>query len=297
MKKIDRNIDTIEDIFKDVNGYHKPYTPMKADLKGRVAIITGAAGMIGGAAATLLAACGAIIAIWDIKDEQGAAKVCEINDAGGKARYYHVDVTDRPAMEAGIKQVIEDFGRIDILHANAGSNFGNRKPLTEFDPAKFDINIDLNLNGGTVYLTRLVLPHMIAQGGGSIIFTSSVCGVTGLRLQCGFVASKFAICALTRSLALEYAKYNIRVNTLAPGSLPSPDAKRNFLWDTCDFEDFDKNFEDPTTILYDIPARRPAYPSDMAGIILYFASDDALYTTGQVVCVDGGWTAGLSGNY
>ena len=297
MRKIDRNISTIEEVFKGINGYHKPYTPMKADLKGRVAIITGASGMIGGAAATVLAASGAIIAIWDIMDESGAVKVREINDAGGESRYYHVDVTDRPAMEAGVKQVIADFGHIDILYANAGSNFGNRKPLTEFDPAKFDINIDLNLNGGSVYLTKLVLPYMIAQGGGNIIFTSSVCGMTGLRLQCGYVASKFAISALTRSLALEYAKYNIRVNTLAPGSLPPPDAKLNFLWDTCDFEDFDKNFEDPTTMIYGIAAQRPAHPSEMAGIILYFASDDASYTTGQVICVDGGWTAGLSGNY
>lgn len=233
---------------------------VEKDFIGKTVVVTEGAGIIGKAIGTAFAGEGARVAVCDRN----------LDAARDAARALRASSADAEGFQV-------DLGRRGDLAAN--------------------YNIDLNLNGGTVYLTRLVLPHMIAQGGGSIIFTSSVCGVTGLRLQCGFVASKFAICALTRSLALEYAKYNIRVNTLAPGSLPSPDAKRNFLWDTCDFEDFDKNFEDPTTILYDIPARRPAYPSDMAGIILYFASDDALYTTGQVVCVDGGWTAGLSGNY
>ncbi|HBP39174.1 MAG TPA: hypothetical protein DD640_10655 [Clostridiales bacterium] len=297
MKKADRKTDTFEQIFAGVYGYNRPYIPMKADLNQRVAIITGGAGMIGGAVAELLAASGARIVLWDINDERGAAEEQKIIESGGEAKYYPVDIADRAGMAAAVSQVVADFGCIDILFANAGVNTGNRQPVTEFDSDLFDQNIDVNLSGGTVFLTRQVLPHMMARGGGSIIFTSSVCGVTGLRLQCGFVASKFAICALTRSLALEYARYNIRVNTLAPGSLPQPYGKLNFLWDTCDFENYDQNFTNPASIVYDIPARRPAYPTEMAGLVLYFASDDASYTTGQVVCVDGGWTAGFSGDY
>ncbi len=76
-----------------------------------------------------------------------------------------------------------------------------------------------------------------------------------------------------------------------------PEAGLNILWDNCSFDDYEKNFATPDTLLFDIAARRPGHPTDMAGLVLYFASDDACYTTGQVVCVDGGWTAGLSGDY
>ncbi len=297
MKKADRERDTFEQLFEGIYGYHRPYTPMRADLKGRVAILTGAAGMIGGSVALLYAACGARVAVWDIDDQGGAQKVREITEKGGEARYYSVDISDGKAMKAAVEKVCADFGRIDILFANAGANWTNRRPVTEMDAELFDRNIDVNLMGGSILLSRLVLPHMMAQGGGSIIFTSSVCGVTGLRNQCGFVASKFAISALTRALALEYGKYNIRVNTLAPGSVPRPEAGLNILWDNCSFDDYEKNFATPDTLLFDIAARRPGHPTDMAGLVLYFASDDACYTTGQVVCVDGGWTAGLSGDY
>ena len=297
MREVDREHDTLEQIFQSTNGYHMHYTPMRADLKGRVAIITGAAGMIGGAVASLFATCGAHVAIWDINDKDGAAKAREINEHSGIAKYYHVDVTNVENMESAIDQVCSDYGRIDVLFANAGNNWGNRKPVTEMDEDLFDRNIDVNLIGGTIMLSRLVIPHMVAQRSGSIIFTSSICGVTGLQNQCGFVASKFAVSALTRSLALEYGKYNIRVNTIAPGSVPKPDATLNLLWSSCSFDNYEENFSDPSSIVYDIAARRPGHPMDMAGLVLYFASDDALYTTGQVVCVDGGWTAGLSGDY
>lgn len=293
----DRVNDSFEKIFDGVYGYHKPFKHMVADLNGRVALITGASGMIGGETAKLMAASGAKIAIWDIADENGAKRVAEIEADGGYAKYYHVNLANRDEIVKTFDQFIKDFGRIDILFGNGGGNWGNRKPVTEFDDEKFPLNIDINLHGGTVLLSRLAIPYMIKQGGGSIMFTSSVCGVTGLRKQCGFVASKFAISALTRSMALEYGKYGIRVNTLAPGSLPGPTGKLNFLWDTVDFEDYDSNFSNPASMVFDIAARRPAYPTDMAGLMLYLASDDASYTTGQVICVDGGWTAGFSGDY
>lgn len=299
VKKIDcdRVNDPIGKIYDGVYGYNKPYNIAHADLKGRVALITGAAGMIGFATAKLLAASGAHICIWDlVPEEVGAERVAEIVNAGGSADYYRVNIADKAECEKGVNAVIEKHGRIDIFFGNGGVNQGNRQPVYDFDEEKFPLNININLNGGTFYLSKLILPYMIKQGSGNIMFTSSVCGVTGLRKQCGFVASKFAVAAMTKAMALEYGKYNIRVNCLAPGSLPQPKAKLNFLWDTCTFDDYDSNFENPTSMVYDIAARRPAFPSEMAGLILYLASDDASYTTGQVICVDGGWTAGYSGD-
>ena len=110
--------------------------------------------------------------------------------------------------------------------------------------------------------------------------------------QSGFVASKFAMSALTKSMALEYAKYNIRVNCLQPGSVPQPEQKLNVLWDTVDFDDYESNYKNPDSFVFDIAARRPGHPMDQAGIVVYFASDDANYTTGQCISVDGGWTCG-----
>ncbi len=293
----DRVNDPISKIYEGVYGYDKPYNIMHADLKGRVAICTGAAGMIGFATAKLLAQSGAHVCVWDmVPEEVGAERVAEIENEGGSASYYNINLTDKEAVKAGVEDVIAKHGKIDILFANGGGNWGNRQPVYNFDEEKFPLNIDINLTGGTVYLSKVVIPYMIKQGGGSIMFTSSVCGVTGLRKQCGFVASKFAVAALTKSMALEYGKYGIRVNCLAPGSLPRPDMKLNHLWDTVTFDDYDSNFENPASMVYDIAARRPAFPSEMAGIILYWASDDASYCTGQVVAVDGGWTAGFSGD-
>ena len=193
--------------------------------------------------------------------------------------------------------MLDHFGRIDILFANAGGNKSNRQPIDKHDISLFNWNIDVNLHYGTVLLCKLVLPTMIRQNKGSIIFTSSVCGFCGLRKQSGFIAAKMAVSNLARAMALEYAKYNIRVNVLCPGSLPNPKGHLNVLWDTVDFENYESNFERPESMVFDIAAQRPAYPTDMAGIVLYYASDDACYTTGQLVMVDGGWTCGLSGEY
>lgn len=294
----DRVNDPIEKIYEGVYGYKKPYNCMKADLKDRVAVITGASGMIGGATADLYAKSGAKIAILDIKDEAGEARAKRIREEEGvEAKYYHCNMASRDEITAVIKQVYADFGKIDILFCNAGVNMGNRQPLPEFDDERFEMNNVINLHNGTVWLCKQVIPQMIEQGSGNILLTSSVCGVTGLRLQCGFVGSKFAMAALTKSMALEYARFGIRINCLAPGSLPTPTSRLNHLWETVTFEDYDSNFENPASLVYDIAARRPAYPTDMAGLMLYLASDDAAYTTGQVICVDGGWTAGFSGDY
>lgn len=297
MKKVDRAKDTIQDIYTGEYGYGQKYEPLTADLKDRVCLVTGGTGMIGGAAATRLAQCGAHVIIWGTKEDKGVAKEAELKQYNDRCRFDRINLDNHSEVEAGVKRIVDEFGRIDVLFANAGANWGNRKPLPEYDENLYDLNIDINLVSGTFLLCKYVLPIMMEQNKGSIILTSSICGQAGLMRQSGFVASKFAMSALTKSMALEYAKYNIRVNCLQPGSVPLPDQKLNVLWDTVDFENYDENFRNPNSFVFDIPARRPGYPMDQAGVVVYFASDDANYTTGQCISVDGGWTCGLSGEY
>lgn len=297
MKKVDRNHDTISEIYTGEFGYGMEYEHMQVDLKNRVVLITGATGMIGGAAATRFAQVGANVVIWGTKVEKGLEKEAELKQYNPRSFFESVQLNNYEEIKAGIQHIMDEFGQIDVLFANAGANWGNRKPLPEYDENLFDPNIDVNLTAGTVVLCKEVLPIMMKQNKGSIILTSSICGQAGLMRQSGFVASKFAVSALTRSMALEYAKYNIRVNCLQPGSVPLPDSKLNVLWDTVNFDDYDSNYENPDSFIFDIAARRPGHPMDQAGLVLYFASDDANYTTGQCVSVDGGWTCGLSGEY
>lgn len=297
MKKVDRNHDTIKQIYTGEYGYGMEYNPMHADLKDRVALVTGGTGMIGGATATRLAQSGAHVIIWGTKVDKGQEKEAELKQYNPKCRFDRVDLNNFDDVKAAVQRIVDDFGRIDILFANAGSNWGNRKPLMFYDEELYDKNIDVNLISGTVLLCQLVLPIMIKQNKGSIILTSSICGYSGLLRQSGFVASKFAMSALCKSMALEYAKYNIRVNCLQPGSVPQPEQQLNVLWDTVNFDDYDSNYKNPDSFVFDIAARRPGHPMDQAGLVVYFASDDANYTTGQCVCVDGGWTCGLSGEY
>lgn len=296
-KNIDRKTATIEQIYTGEYGYGMEYEPMHADLKGRVALVTGGTGMIGGASATRLAQSGATVIIWGTKVDKGQEKEAELKQYNPNCKFDRIDLNNFDDVKAGVQRIMDEFGRIDILFANAGANWGNRKPLPDYDENLYDINIDVNLISGTVLLSQLILPIMIKQNKGSIIFTSSICGDAGLMRQDGFITSKFAVSALTKSMALEYAKYNIRVNCLQPGSVPLPDATLNILWDTVDFDDYDSNYTNPDSFVFDIAARRPGYPMDQAGIVLYFAADDSNYTTGQCISVDGGWTCGLSGEY
>lgn len=268
---------------------------LKADVAGKVALITGGSGGIGSSTGNLFAENGIKVAYCDIRPDEGEKRVKEITDRGGIAKFYYMDQEKRDSIDTAFDEIIRDFGTVDILMNNAAvnTNADERKTLINYNDKVHHWVMDINLHQ-IVYLTQKAIPYMIESGAGSILNVSSVCGVVGLRLQHSFVGSKFAIAALTKSMALEYGKYNIRVNGIAPGSTWGPNP--NFNPET----DLDKPFYEKFTLrglFENIPFNRPASSNEMAGLMLYFVSDDASYTTGQVVCVDGGWSAGYSLDY
>lgn len=270
---------------------------MRCDVAGRVALITGGSGGIGYSIGKLYAENGMRVILTDVKEELGISRAQEIRDlTGGDCVFMLMDLNNRPQINEVIDKVIKEYGRIDVLVNNAGVNTGadERKPVYDYKLDVFNWVINPNLHNGLFYISHQVIPYMIKQGGGNILNTTSVCGVTGLRLQQAFVASKFGMSALTKSMAMELAQYNIRVNALAPGPVWGPNPKFN------PETDMDNPFYERFTmrgLFENIPANRPASSEEMAGLMLYLASDDATYTTGQVICVDGGWTAGYSMDY
>lgn len=270
---------------------------LSCDVAGKVALITGGSGGIGFSIGRLYALNGVRVILVDVKTELGEERAKLLRDeTGGDVKFMYMDCDDKQSVDDCIKKVIAEYGRIDVLCNNAGINTGadERKPVYNYNEEVFTKILNVNLHGGLFYITHQVVPYMIKQGGGYILNTTSVCGVTGLRLQQAFVASKFGMSALTRSMALEYAKYNIRVNALAPGPVWGPNPQFN------PETDMDKPFYERFTmrgLFENIPANRPASSEEMAGLMLYLISDDATYTTGQVICVDGGWSAGYSLDY
>lgn len=258
----------------------------KIDVKDKVVIITGASGFIGRSLSWEFAKCGARVVLADIGDECGERTAQEIRDAGYDATYIHFDQRDMSCVEGAFKQIFEKYGAIDVLINNAGVNIPQdcRRRITEFMDDKFEWMIDVDMHG-LIRCCKAVLPYMLKQGKGSIINTTSVNGQVPLRMQCAFPAAKNAANIITRTLATEYAQYGIRVNAIAPGSTPMTDGS----WEAIMHND--QNAQ----LIKHIPMGRQAMVDELAGICLYFATDElSSYTTGQIVCVDGGWTVGMN---
>ena len=271
---------------------------LKADVKGKVALITGGGGGIGSCTGRLFAQNGMRVILTDIVKEKGEKVAKTMQDEGLDVEFMYMDCNSKESIDECINAVIEKYGRVDVLMNNAGVNTGpdERKPVYNYNPEVFNWVVNINLHYGLVYITQKVIPFMIKQGGGSVLNTTSIAGVAGLRLQHAFVCSKFGMSALTKAMALEYAKYNIRVNALAPGSTWGPGGDKLYNPET----DASKPFYERFTLggqFENVPMNRPAGSEEMAGLMLYLASDDASYCTGQVIAVDGGWTAGFSKDY
>ncbi len=248
-------------------------------VQGKVAIITGAGANIGEACARLLAAHGARIVVADI-NLPGAERVAgEIAAAGGDAIALAVDLGDEASIAAMVTATMERFGRIDVLHNNAANTGAGQMlkdaSLTAMEPAVWDAAFDINTRG-TMLVTKHVVPHMIAGGGGSIVNTSSGVSILGDVLNPAYSASKAAVNALTRNTAAQFGRANIRCNAILPGLVLSPVARAQM-------SDAQLGMIQRHVLL-----PRESAADDIAGAVLWLASDLASFVTGQIISVDGG---------
>lgn len=247
-------------------------------LTGKVALVTGAAGGVGAAAAKLFVERGAKVMLCDINDEEGLQVAIDI---GNSAAYCHLDVTNERNWKEAVAKTIEKFGQINVLLNNAGI-ISSSVEIQDTSLATFQRITDVNQTGVFLGMREVVNP-MKNNGGGSIINVSSVDGLVGMHGGIAYCASKFAVRGMTKSAAIDLGKYGIRVNSIHPGAvmtkmLAELGPSKN---------DFEEAFKA-------IPLGRMSAPREMATLAAYLASDDSSYSTGSEFIADGGMTAGFS---
>lgn len=255
---------------------------MKVELSGQVALVTGAARGIGQAIADSLRQNHATVVYTDV-DADGLQNT--VSERPG-AEALPMDVTEEMEVEATIRKVCDQYGRLDIVVNNAGVNtLHHRVTIDEFPREEWDriLNVDLN---GLFLVSRAAARRMKQQQSGRIINISSIAGLVPLRLQCAFVAAKAAVANLTRAAALELAPDGILVNAVAPGSTLTEGTRRLFYGEDGKFS------QNVQRLLEHIPLGRPADVNEIAQAVLFLSDPANSYMTGQVLVVDGGWTAG-----
>lgn len=252
-------------------------------VSNKVAVVTGGAVGIGRATSILLAREGASVAVTDIQDEAGAAVVREIEDAGGTARYWHMDVGEEAAVAGVFREVIEAFGEINVLVSNAGITGANR-PTHEIEEDEWDAVQRINVKG-VFFCTKHAIPSMKRSGGGSIINLSSIYGLVGAPDIPPYHASKGAVRLMTKTDALFYAEEGIRVNSIHPGFIWTPMVEKYLRDSGEDPEEGKKNLAKAH------PVGWVGEPIDIAYGILYLASDESRFVTGSELVIDGGYTA------
>ncbi|MEW9051771.1 MAG: glucose 1-dehydrogenase [Neobacillus sp.] len=247
------------------------------ELKGKVALVTGGSKGIGFAMAYALGSYGATVILSSRGTEEGEKAVEELIDKGIEAAYIRCDVTDKMQVEQLVSKIAAQFGSLDILVNNAGMNI--RKSLVEVEENDWDQVLNVNLKG-LFLVGQACAKQMIQQNYGKIINISSILGSVGLPLQTSYAASKGGINQLTKVWADELAPYNITVNAIGPGYIKTP-MTEEWLSDP----ERVRNITNSTMI------KRIGETSDLAGPVVFLASDTSRYVTGQIIHVDGGWTA------
>ncbi|GGC37019.1 short chain dehydrogenase [Novosphingobium marinum] len=248
-------------------------------LEGKAALVTGGGSGIGQAVAIAFAREGAKVMICGRREEAGMETVGMIEKAGGTCKFFQCDVTQADQVEALVAETVKAYGQLDVAFNNAGVYFGIGQvaDLTEEDCVKsFDSNIR-----STFLCLKYEIQQMLKQGkGGSIINNASAQSHLALGYSAHYTCAKHAILGYTRAAAVDYAKDNIRVNAVAPGVVLTPM-----------MAGFDPDAPENATLMSRLPAGRVATPDEIAGTVVFMASDAAPYMHGASVAVDGGWTA------
>jgi NAD(P)-dependent dehydrogenase (short-subunit alcohol dehydrogenase family) len=246
-------------------------------LNGKVALVTGGTSGIGRATAIEFARAGAKVVLAGRREKEGAQVVAEIKKLGGDAAFVRADVAKDADVKTMVDFTVGRYGRLDVAFNNAGVEW--KGPLDQATEAEYRRIFDINV-WGVLNSMRHEIPVMLKNGGGAVVNTSSVAGHVGLPQVSVYIASKHAVEGLTKSAALEFAKQNIRINAIAPGVIGT--------------EMFDRFAGDEMRdqIIAITPVGRIGASEEIAAAVLYLASDDAKFTTGASLVVDGGFVAG-----
>jgi len=251
-------------------------------LEGKVALITGGTSGIGSATAIRFAAEGAAVAITGRNPERGEQVVQEIVANGGEALFIRSDVRSAEDCRHAVDQTLERFGKIDVLFNNAG--VFHPKSIPDCTEEEWDETIESSLKGAFL-MSKYVLPSMIERGSGSIIHTSSGWGILGGDKAAAYCAAKGGLIVMAKAMAIDHGRDGIRVNCVCPGDvltpmLPDDAAKRGMAWD------------DYAVGAAERPLGRIGTVEDIANAVLYLASDESSFVTGESLVVDGGGVAG-----
>lgn len=245
-------------------------------VDGKVALVAGAGGGIGGAGADALAREGAAVLCADIDTAAAEATAVRIRAAGGRAIPLGLDVRNRPAVDAAVAATVREFGRLDVLLECVG--ISHTQSFLELDPAEWDRIIAVNLTG-MFHLGQAAARQMVHQGkGGSIINVTSQLAEVARPERAAYVASKGGGRSLTHAMALELAPHGIRVNAIAPGPTLTGLTRASYA-----------DPERRRATIAQIPLGRLGEPEGLAGAILFLASDESRWVTGSTVTVDGGY--------
>ena len=251
---------------------------MAGRLDGKVALITGASSGLGRVGAELFAAEGASVVVADLAD--GDDVVSAIDATGGEATYVRCDVTDPGSVEAAVAHAVETFGGLNVIYNNAGVMLGDDDDPVSTSLETYERTMDINVKG-VLLGCKYGIPAMLESGGGSIVNVASfVAHLGAATAQIAYTASKGAVLAMTREIAVIYARQGIRANALCPGPIMTP-LLAKFLSDDVKRQ----------RRLVHIPMGRFGEPIEIANGALFLASDDSAWMTGQSLIIDGGITA------